>query len=153
MWAGGAALLVMGVGRLMGLALFPPELVALRLFELLPITIVERLVIGLGASVTWVVFAGTTLVSLVGAGLAGLILSRVTPLARPPLRALYLGGILTLLGIFLFLPVVGLDVWGESLPHRLVVPAPIGLVVGALTYGFVFEGPRVSVWVVRRGGG
>ena len=151
-WAGGVALAVTGIARLIELAPFPPELLAIRLFELLPIATFERLVIGLGMWAKWLVFAATTLVSLLGAGVAGLVVPRFAVSESPFLRALCHGAFLTILGVFLFLPAVGVDLLGDSLPQKLRVPLPLGLMAGALAYGFAFEGPRVSVWVVWRRG-
>lgn len=150
-WSGGAALAVMGVARWAELAPFPPELLALGLFERLPGAALERLQLALGPASAAVLFAGTTLLALAGAGLAGVVLSRLVPFSRPPVRALCHGGLLTLLGLLLLFPALGLDLRGEALPHRLIVPAPAGLFLGSLVYGLLLEGPRVSAWVVRRG--
>ena len=150
-WAGGATLAVMGAGRLIEVAPFPPELIVMRLFEVTPLPLFERSVIALGVWAKWLAFAGTTLASLAGAGVAGLIVPRIAFGESPFVRALCHGAVLTLLGLFLFLPVVGIDYLGQALPQRLSVPAPVGMAAGAVAYGLVYEGPQVTVWFVRQG--
>ena len=93
---------VNGAGRLIEVAPFPPELIVMRLFEVTPLPLFERSVIALGVWAKWLAFAGTTLASLAGAGVAGLIVPRIAFGESPFLRALCHGAVLTLLGLFFF---------------------------------------------------
>lgn len=150
-WAGGAALAVLGIARWAHVAPFPPELLALRLFELLPAASIERFLIALGPSTTGALFVATHLVCLLGAGLAGILLPRLFPFKRPLVRVMGYGGLLTLSAFLLVFPLLRLDPWGKALPYRLLAPAPVGVFLGAIVFGLVLEGPKVSIWVVRRG--
>lgn len=149
--AGGAALAVMGLFRWAEMGPFPPELLALGLFEFLPPEAMERLMLLLGPAPAPALFAVTTMAVLGVAGLAGVVLPRLIPFSRPPVRALCHGGLVTLLALIVFFPALGLDLRGDALPHRLILPAPAGLFLGSLVYGFLLEGIQMSAWFVRSG--
>jgi hypothetical protein len=146
--AGAAALAMMGIARLGELVPFPPELIALRLFEVVPVGTFVKVAQALGGWASWVAFGLSTLVVLLAAGAGGLALAVLSEQDRFRLTAAGYSVILTGL-ILLLCPVVGIDVWRGWFPHRLILPAPVGFWLGSFFYVWVWERLRFAAWIVR----
>lgn len=151
-WAGGAALSLMGVARLAELVPFPPELIVLRLFELLPVDAFAKVALSLGVWAGWLAFALATLAVLAAAGLVGFAMAAWNRPGAPWLGAAGQSAVLTGLVMLLLFPALGIDPWGRSFPHRLVLPAPVGVWLGTFVYALALQGPRLAVWFIRSQG-
>lgn len=145
--ASAAALTVTGAGRLVGASPFFPELLVLRVFELLPIGTVEKLA-HMGTWAKWLLFAAGTAMALAAGGGYGVVAAK---LARGSVLPRLVAHVVALSVLFelLVLPALGVDPLGVSLPHRLWLPAPAGVVAGALAYAAVLAIPGVGMLVVR----
>ncbi|HLS91008.1 MAG TPA: hypothetical protein VK101_07160 [Limnochordia bacterium] len=146
--AGAAALAIMGVARLGGLVPFPPELIALRLFEVVPVGTFVKVAEALGGSARWVAFGLSTVAALLAAGAVGLALAVSREQDRFRLNAAGCSVVLTGL-ILLLCPVLGIDVWRGWYPYRLILPAPVGFWLGSFVYVWVWERLQLAAWVVR----
>ena len=137
--AGAVSLSVSGAARWAGAAPFLPELMALRLFELIPMRAFEFFVRLLGGWAKWVAFGGTLLVALLGAGIAGLALAALPERWTPSRRAGAAAVGLSVSAAFVLLPLLGSDPLGRGVFPRPLLPAPVGLFLSALVYAVAFE--------------
>ena len=140
--AGGAALVVTGIGRLGEASPFLPEVIALGAFELLPVEVLERIA-ALGAWATRLLFIGTTVLVLLAGGCYGAVAGRPAPGGALLFAGAHAIGLAAALDLVV-LPALGIDPLGAALPHELDLPAPVGLLGGALVYSVVLAGPWVS---------
>lgn len=138
--AGVAFLAVSGAGSRAGIGLFLPELVALRLFERMPMAAFDAFVRRLGPWSPWIGFCATAGLVLLGAGLLGLVAAQLpkqwSPLARGAACAL---GIVAVVGFVLY-PLLGAGTPGW------------GMLPAATAYAAAFEateGPGLR-WAARR---
>lgn len=125
--------------RWAGAAPFLPELMALRLFELIPMRAFEYFVRLLGGWAKWAAFGGTLLLTLAGAGVAGWVAAALPRKWSPARRAAACATALAALAAFVLLPLLGSDPLGRGVYPRPRVPAPVGLLLSAAVYAAAFE--------------
>lgn len=138
--AGAASLAASALGRWAGVLIFFPELMSIRLFELIPMGAFEFFVRRLGSWSKWVALLGTVCLALLGAGLAGLVVGSLPRGWRPLQRAAASACGLTALFTFVLLPLLGSDLLGKAIYPTPSLPAPIALFVVAAVYSVAFEG-------------
>ena len=125
--------------RWAGAAPFLPELMALRLFELIPMRTFEFFVRLLGEWAKWAAFGGTLLLALAGAGVAGCFAAALPQRWTPARRAGACALALSAFAAFVLLPLLGSGPLGRGIFPRPLLPAPVGLLLPASVYAAAFE--------------
>lgn len=136
--SGACALAVSALVRWLLAGPFLPELMAQRLFGLVPMNVFEFFIRSLGAWSKWTAFGGTILVTLMLSGVAGWI---AAPIERPgsPARSFALVTIgLSLVGALIGMPLLGFDPLGSDLFPRPRIPALLAVLVTSAAYAAWF---------------
>lgn len=136
-----AYLAVTGIGRMAGATPFLPELLALRLFELIPMSVFEFFIRRLGHWAKWTALAGTIGVVLLGAGIVGRVAGRWMERRSPFFRWAVFSCALAAATTLAVLPAVGSDLLGRTLYPRPSLPAPVGFLIGSAAYAAVLFKP------------
>lgn len=113
---------------------FLPELMAQRLFELVPMNVFEFFILALGPWSKWVAFAGTILLTLIFAGLMGRVMAEATKDGRLALHGAAMSIALTVFGAGLVMPLLGFEPTGSDLFPVPRFPALIGIFIGSAAY-------------------
>lgn len=141
--SGACALAVSAILRWLFQAPFLPELVAHRLFSLVPMNIFEFFIRNLGSWSKWAAFAGAILLTLGVAGITGWALSPAVGERGAVIEVAWISVALALLGALLVLPLLGFEPMGGDLFPRPRFPAVFAIFIASAAYGAWF------VWGTR----